>query len=583
MLLNVNQAISDEPDVLKPLRLWPGVIIVVLQWLLRYGLPFVVPGDFVIMMGVLGGLLGGPALIIWWAFFSRAPISERWSAVLLMIAALAATPLILHESVAKSQAGMTFIIYALPMLSLTFVVWAFASRRLSVRNRRITMAVAILLACAPWMLVRTIGMTSDIGHDFTWRWTQTAEEKFLSIVDNEPMVSLTPQDTEETGIEWPGFRGPNRDNVITGKRIGTDWSASPPVEIWRRLIGAGLSSFAVHGNLLYTQEQHGENEVVTCYKVTTGEPVWRHRNKARFIGADANLGPRATPAFSDGRIFTFGATGILNALDAHDGTAVWSRNTAVDAEKEIPIWGFSSSPLVVDDMVLIAVEGILAAYDIDTGDPRWFGPDGGKGYSSPHLATLDGVVQVLMISEVGATGFSPSDGKLLWEHPWPGERIIQPALMPDGDLMFSAGAGKGLRRITVSNGTGSWNTEERWTSKRLRPNFNDIVVHKGHAYGFNGTNLTCIDIANGTTAWKAGRYGGQLILLADQDLLLVLSEKGELVLVEASSEKFTEIAMFPAIEGKTWNHPVLAGDVLLVRNALEMAAFRLPLDGGVRE
>jgi hypothetical protein len=263
----------------------------------------------------------------------------------------------------------------------------------------------------------------------------------------------------------------------------------------------------------------------------------------------------------------------LNALDAASGAVVWSRDAGSDASVKVPEWGFASSPLVVDDMVVVAAAGKLAAYDIANGEPRWFGPDGHYGYSSPHLVTIDGVRQIVLLSGPGATGVGV-DGTKLWEFAMPaGARIVQPAQTADGDLLVNEGESRNLHRIAVSHGT----VEERWSSNGLKPYFSDFVVHNGYAYGFDGL-LSCIDLKDGKRVWKGGRYGsGQMLLLADQDLLLVLSEEGELALVSAVPDQFKELARFKAIEGKTWNHPVLVGDVLLVRNGEQMAAFRLKL------
>jgi outer membrane protein assembly factor BamB len=321
--------------------------------------------------------------------------------------------------------------------------------------------------------------------------------------------------------------------------------------------------------------------------VTTGRPVWTHRDTARFVESNAGAGPRGTPTLSNGRVYTFGATGILNALDAGTGAVVWSRSAASDANEtpsmaggktKIPDWGFASSPLVVDDVVIVAAAGQLLAYDLATGEPRWFGPAGGVSYSSPHLVTIDGVAQVLLVSGAGATTVSPGDGKRLWEHRWQGFPIVQPALTADGDVLIADGGG--TRRLAVAHGPGGWTVAERWKSNTLKPYFNDFVVHEGHAFGFDGRILTCIDLKDGTRRWKGGRYGnGQLVLLADQGLLLVLSEEGEVALVRAAPDQFTEVTRYKAIEGKTWNHPVLVGDVLLVRNSEEMAAFQLSFAG----
>jgi outer membrane protein assembly factor BamB len=576
---------TGEPAPRKPLRLWPGVAAAVLLCLGRYVLPVFVPEAFT--FAVMGGLLGALAIAVWWAFFSRAPGIERWGAVVLMIVAMAATKPFIHASIATGMMGMLFVVYAVPAVSLALVVWAVASRRLPDGPRRVTMAAAILLACGVWTLLRTNGI-SGAGSDFAWRWATTPEQRLLAQAAEEPPpLPAAPAEppaapaAARTGAEWPGFRGPHRDGIVPGVRIETGWPASPPVELWRRPIGPGWSSFAVRGGLLYTQEQRGSDEVVACYETATGKPVWRHRDAARFWESNAGAGPRATPALGNGRVYAFGATGILNALDARSGAVVWSRNAASDTGKEVPLWGFASSPLVVDGLVIVAAAGQLAAYDLATGDPRWRGPDGGGSYSSPHLLTIGGVAQVLLLSDAGATSVAPADGSVLWKHSWPGFAILQPALTADGGVLMatsSMNGGMGMRLLAVAHAPGGFAVEERWTSAGLKPYFNDFVVHRGHAYGFDGSILACIGLEDGKRKWKGGRYGsGQLVLLPDQDLLLVVSEEGELALVAAVPDRFRELARFPAIRGKTWNHPALAGDILLVRNGQEMAAFRLSL------
>ncbi len=594
--------------------MWPGVVAVALQWLLWLGLPIVAPGAGGIAM--LAAAAGGLVVVVWWLFFSRPPWSERVGALVLMVVAIIATKRIVDPSIATAGQGMLMFFYAIPVLGLALVASVGASRRLASGPRRASMVGAILLACGVFALVRSGGISGDAEMDLHWRWTPTPEQRLLAQAGDKaaahragevpatapsapPTVKVPEKQREAqasdepaalapaaagptTGADWPGFRGPGRDGIVPGVRIATDWAKSPPVELWRRPIGPGCSSFAVRGDLLYTQEQRGDEEVVSCYRLTTGDPVWRHGDPVRFWDSHAGAGPRATPTLSDGRVYSFGATGILNALDAGNGAAVWSRSVAADTGEEIPGWGFSSSPLVIDGRVVVAASGRLAAYDGATGQPRWLGPAGGAGYSSPHLVTIGGVAQILLLRGARSTSVAPADGTLLWEDQWqPGVSILQPALAADGDILIAAGdsmGGASMRRLAVSHGPTGWSVEERWTSRGLKPYFNDFVVHEGHAFGFDASILACIDLADGTRKWKGGRYGhGQLVLLPDQDVLLVLSEEGELALVRATPDGFTELARFPAIEGKTWNHPVLVGDVLLVRNAEEMAAFRLPL------
>jgi len=283
----VTNAHAGEPTGQEPLRLWHGVVIVLLQWLVRFALPVLMPAA--IPVSILGGLVGGLAVVVWWAFFSRAPRSERWGAIVLMIMAMVVTSRLIHESIATGMMGMMLAIYAIPVLSLAFVAWVVVSRRLSAGLRRVTMVATIVLACGAWTLLRTNGMTGDARQDFAWRWAETHEDRLLAQTGDEPTALPSPKSTTETGADWPGFRGRDRDGIIRGVRLETDWSVSPPVELWRRPLGPGWSSFAVRGDLLYTQEQRGEDEVVACYTVTTGEPVWRHRDANPQRGSGVHL------------------------------------------------------------------------------------------------------------------------------------------------------------------------------------------------------------------------------------------------------------------------------------------------------
>ena len=221
-----------------------------------------------------------------------------------------------------------------------------------------------------------------------WRWTPTAEERLLAQVNDEPIspppasVAAAPEPAATVPVppasakepisagkpaptsgptatsppdsvaklvrslsgDWPGFRGRERNGVVRGVRVETDWSKVPPVKLWGRPVGPGWSSFAVDGDLIYTQEQRGEREVVSCYRLTTGEPVWRHRDPVRFYESNGGAGPRGTPMVHNGRVYTHGATSIVNALDARTGAVVWSRNASTDTGAPMPGWGFTSSP-----------------------------------------------------------------------------------------------------------------------------------------------------------------------------------------------------------------------------------------------
>ena len=615
---------SLQPGVRAPWRLWPGVLFVTVLWVCWSVAPRIFPDTGPVPF--FGAAIGGLLVVVWWLFFSRAPWTERLGAVVLMVAVVAVVSRFVHPSIATGHMGMTLPIYSIPVMCLTLVLWAAVAHRWPAARRRTALVASAVVAGSLFTLIRSDGIMGTGASLFRWRWTHTAEERLWAAatpathessapasrpLPPEPVVETAPAPASPAAAEpaaplalpesevsepaddhptdvalplrWGGFRGTGRDATVHGIRIATDWTATPPVELWRHPVGPGWSSFAAAGNLIYTQEQRGDDEVVTCYSLETGELVWMHRDAARFWESNAGAGPRATPVVHGALVFAMGATGIVNALDARTGRRLWTRNAKQDTGASIPGWGFSGSPLVVGDVVVVAASGRLIAYDVRSGNPRWKGPTGGGGgYSSPHLVTIDGVDQIVLLRGGGAVGVAIADGAVLWQHAWqPGTSIVQPA-MADGELVIAGGdmmGGIGLRRLAIARGAAGWTATERWTTRGLKPYFNDFVLHEGHAYGFDGSILASVSLGDGNRTWKGGRYGaGQMLLLPDQDLLLVLAEEGDLALVSATGEKFTELARVKGIEGKTWNHPAMAGNILLVRNGEEMAAFRLPAD-----
>ena len=347
--------------------------------------------------------------------------------------------------------------------------------------------------------------------------------------------------------EWPGFRGPNRDSVVPGVTTATDWSESPPVEIWRKPIGPGWSSFAVQSGIIYTQEQRGEEELVTAYKAATGDLVWYHADPARFFESNAGAGPRATPTLAKGRVYTLGATGILNVLDAATGQRIWSRNTTDDTKLRVPESGFSASPIVTQGLVIIYA-GRIAAYEASTGKLKWLGESGGGSYSSPQLATIGGIDQLLILTPQGASALDPATGARIWSHEWKGLPIIQPAVIPGG----------GVSHLRLPNsrypphrpGPQSQSLDHRYPLDlaRAQPYFNDTVIHKGHAYGFDARILACIDLDDGSASGRTTATAIAMLLLPDQDLLLILSEDDHLALVQASPLGFTELTKISALK-----------------------------------
>jgi len=438
---------------------------------------------------------------------------------------------------------------------------------------------------------------------FSPRWKPSKKDhaaKFFknTSIKNASTVSddLATESLVPTVGDWPAFRGPNRDDVVVGESLRTDWDARPPKELWKHPIGSGWGAFAVIGRRAWTLEQRGENELCVCYDIVTGRELWTHADAARFSSPQGGIGPCSTPTVHDGKVFTQGATGILNCLDAMTGQRVWTHNTLEDAGSPNLSWGQCGSPLVVDDLVIVnpgsndeasrARNSAVIAYRRDNGEKAWTSGDRLGSYASPHLITLSGDLHrneeryVLIYDGIGLIALSSRDGARYLSFEWmnnPRVNAAQPLILNDDRLLIGSGYGQGSVLIDFHPHEGDEASPEiinRWQSRQFKLKFNGAVRSGDYAYGLDEGMLTCLNLQDGKRLWKQGRYGyGQLLLVENK--LLILTEKGDVVLVPATPETPRELARFHAIDGKTWNHPVLSRGLLLVRNSDEAACYDL--------
>ncbi len=576
-------------------RLWPGVAIVLLYWAALKVPGWVMPGTMAqFMISGFGTMALAVVFVVWWLFFSRVTWAERFAGLLIVGAIGTGAWYCYHPSVRGLKPQDTTIILTfniLPIVLTGWILWLLIARSMRRPARLAGLAVVMLLAFGIFTTLRIGGVTGTFSPEYSFRWQTTAEDRRVAEHAAEKLTDVSDAAAaplELTPADWPGFRGAARDGRRTGVRIATDWKQNPPKQLWRRLIGPGWSSFAVVGSRLFTQEQLKDAERVVCLDAVTGREIWAHSDETRFADAQSGAGPRATPTFHEGRIYALGATGRLNCLDAATGKPIWSHDIAQDSGAVVPIWGFSSSPLVVQGIVTVFAGGSdgksVLAYHADSGKPAWTAGGASNSYCSLQSVRIAGVDQLVVATGDGMSAFDPTNGKVLWEYDWAPvkdfNRVTQPALVGDSDLLLGSGMGYGTRRVHVGRDSSGWKTDQVWESQAISPYYNDLVVHKGHLYGFNSAFLTCVNLETGKATWKERGYAnGQVLLLADQDLLLVVTESGDVALVEANPAARKELGRFHAFTGKTWNHPVVARGKLFVRNGEEAACYDLGVDG----
>jgi outer membrane protein assembly factor BamB len=462
-------------------------------------------------------------------------------------------------------------------------------------GRKVLGTVGILLfsvlyvAAVAWILVRLNVLKVEWRGGYIPALTpRKTLPDYAAIEKHRASQSRAPQPEKEIVKQpayWTGFRGPQHDGVYAEQPILTNWPAVGLRRLWHQPCGDGYASFAIAEGKAFTIEQRREQEVVIAYDVESGREVWSHGWKASFSESMGGDGPRATPAYKDGRVFALGALGELRCLQASDGTLVWGHDILAETGASRPTYGVSASPLVVDEkLIVLSAAGrgkSVLCYDAADGKLLWSALDDETGYCSPIPFTCGGERQLIICGGTRTVGLDLEQGHLRWECAW---RVLnnqlpiaQPVIFATNRFMLSAGYFTGCMGIEVERTAAGHSARTLWKNKNLKNKFTSSVYWEGHLYGLDEDILTCLDAATGERKWKSGRYGyGQLVLASGH--LVILSGDGELALVRATPEKHEELARFEAIKGKTWNHPAIAAGRLLVRNGAEMACFDISIN-----
>lgn len=473
----------------------------------------------------------------------------------------------------------------IPLLALLLnLIWFVFTKRFSGRTRLLGVAAVALISFGLKAALRVDGTLDGTGlPNFVWKWSHS-NRPVMAPIRAESSAPMSDDPRLSQAADVAQFFGPNRDGVAPGVKLAHDWKTTAPKELWRQAVGAGWSAYAVVKGRAYTQEQRGEEELVTCYDLFTGELLWAHADKAHFSQWQGGDGPRATPTVHEGRVYAYGATGLLNCLDAKTGKPIWQRAVLTENKLTNIEWGVSASPLIVDDKVIVTGGNpkgpVLFAYQCETGAPLWKAGDDQASYASPMLATLAGKRLVLCNNARSLTGYDPATGAVLLDHVWGGDKwpkASQPVIVGADRVFIAAGYGIGCQMLEIkAESAGKLSATEVWSSMKMKTQFNSPAVHGGHLYGLDDGRLACLDLATGERLWKEGRFASGQSLLAD-DLVIIQNESGPVHLCAAKPDGFTELGKIEALSSKTWNHPVLAGRYLIVRNDREAVCYELPV------
>ena len=387
---------------------------------------------------------------------------------------------------------------------------------------------------------------------------------FVSLI---VLAGVFPIAVPANAADWPQWRGPNRDGVSAETGWSVTWPAEGPKVLWKASVGAGCSSFAIVGNLAYTMGNQKDTDSVYCLDSTTGKVIWQYDYSSPLNAQNFEGGPCTTPTVEGGLVYTLSRQGQLFCLNAGTGKVVWSKDFQKDFGARAPKWGYTGSPLVSGKMLILDVGGKGAsavAFDKATGNVIWQAGDDAESYSSP-IAFRSGAREcVAHFNAAGLVIRDIKDGKELSRFPWKTSYDVNPTTpIISGDKIFiSSGYGHGAALLQFADGS----IKPLWQSPSMKNKTNSSVLWKDNVYGFDeSASLTCLDLATGTPKWKMNGLGTGSLMASDGKLI-IMSEKGKLVVAEASPEAYKELAGAPVLNERSWVVPVLANGRIYCRD-----------------
>jgi len=379
--------------------------------------------------------------------------------------------------------------------------------------------------------------------------------------------------------EWFQFRGPDRDGVSQEKGLARSWPEDGPKELWRAPIGLGFSSLTVVDGRIYTLDGDKEKgkEYVICLNAETGKTLWRTEIGDLFTNNFGD-GPRSAPTLEGDRLYALGSNGRLASLQAADGTINWQVEFQKEFGSKLPTWAFCAAPLIVGDMVVTEAGGsegrAIVAFDKNNGQVRWSAVEDGIAYSSPLPVTFNGVDQLIFLTKSHIVALN-TKGEQLWTSEFVPRLDITPAIpvFVAPDLIFvSASYDAGAKMVRMKPEGDSVAVETVWEGRQMRNHFNASVAVSKHLYGFDKATLKCLEAETGDELWAKRGMGKGSLIVAD-GLLFILSERGKLVLAEATPEAYRELGSREALTGRCWTQPTLLNGRLYVRNDKEIACY----------